>query len=128
MKRSSIEFLIGWLDALRRNDRETLTARLDPDVVWQGLREEWACHGPEEVVDMFTGQRDAYGEIEAIELIGGDRHAILHAYGGDLVAVEDLALPDGIYNVFALEDGRVTRIDDFADRSQALQAAQVEGR
>jgi hypothetical protein len=42
--------------------------------------------------------------------------------------VEDLALPDGIYNVFALEDGRVTRIDDFADRSQALQAAQVEGR
>ena len=128
MKRSSIEFMIGWLDALRRNDLETLTARLDPDVVWQGLREEWVCHGPEEVVDMFTRQRDAYVEIEAIEVIGGDRHAILHASGGDLVAVEDVALPDGIYNVFALEDGRVRRIDDFADRGHALQAAHVDGR
>jgi hypothetical protein len=35
MKRTTIEFMIGWLDALRRDDVATLTATLEPDVVWQ---------------------------------------------------------------------------------------------
>lgn len=125
VKRTNIEFLVGWLDALRRHDLETLRALLDDVVVWQGLREEWACHGPDSVVDMFAGQVGAYGEIEAVELIGGERHAILHARGGELNAVEDVPLPDGIYNLFAIEDGKVTRIDDYADRSAVLSAAGV---
>lgn len=125
MKRANIEFLVGWLDALRRHDLETLRALLDDAIVWQGLREEWACHGPDSVVDMFAGQLGAYGEIEAVELIGGERHAILHARGGELAAVGDVPLPDGIYNLFAIEDGKVTRIDDYADRSAALSAAGV---
>ena len=123
MKRANIEFLVGWLDALRRHDLEALRALLDSGIVWQGLREEWACHGPDSVVDMFAGQLGAYGEIEAVELIGGERHAILHARGGELTAVEDVPLPDGIYNLFAIEDGKVTRIDDYADRGAALSAA-----
>jgi ketosteroid isomerase-like protein len=123
VKRTKIEFMIGFLDALRRHDLEALRASLDGEIVWQGLREEWTCNGADSVVDMFAGQRDAYGEIEAIELIGGERHAILHARGGDLSAVEDVPLPDGVYNLFAIEDGKVTRIDDYADRNAALAAA-----
>ncbi|HYZ30622.1 MAG TPA: hypothetical protein VE570_16280, partial [Thermoleophilaceae bacterium] len=69
MKRDNIEFLIGWLDALRRDDREALRAALDPGIVWQGLKEEWVCHGPEEVVDVFSRQRDAARELDALELI-----------------------------------------------------------
>jgi hypothetical protein len=46
MKRDNIEFMVGWLEALRRDDREALLATLDPGVVWQGLKEEWVCfHG-----------------------------------------------------------------------------------
>ena len=123
MKRTNIEFMIGWLDALRRDDLETLRATLEPDVVWQGLREEWACHSADEVIDTFAGERDAKREIDAIELIGAQHHVILHASGGDVVAVEDIPLPDGIYNVFALHDARITRIDDYADREQAMAAA-----
>ena len=119
MKRDNIEFLVGWLDALRRDDREALEATLDPGVVWQGLRDEWVCHGPVEVVDTFTGRRDEAREVEAIELIGAERHAILHARGGGVLEIE---LPDGIYNVFAISDGRVTRIDDYADRTAAFKA------
>jgi hypothetical protein len=126
MKRDNIEFLIGWLDALRRHDLETLRTLLDGEIVWQGLREEWACHGPDAVVGMFAGQLGAYGEIDAVELIGGERHAILHARGGELTAVDDVPLPDGIYNLFAIDDGTVTRIDDYADRSAALAAAGVD--
>ncbi len=38
MQRDNIEFMVGWLDALRRDDRAALTATLDDDIVWQGLR------------------------------------------------------------------------------------------
>jgi hypothetical protein len=125
MKRTTIEFMIGWLDALRRDDVEALKATLAPDVVWQGLRDEWACHGPDAVIDTFAGEREDKQEIGALELIGADDRVILHASGGDIVAIEDVPLPDGIYNVFTLDAGTITRIDDYADRRAALAAAGV---
>jgi len=119
VKRTNIEFLIGWLDALRRDDRKTLLASLDPDVVWQGLKPDWVCRGPEEVVDVFIQHRDPGREVESLEFIGAERHAILHARGPGVREIE-IELEDGIYNAFAISDGRVTRIDDFADRAAAL--------
>jgi ketosteroid isomerase-like protein len=123
VKRRQLEFLVGWLDALRRDDREAMGAMLAPEAVWQGLREEWRCGNASEVVEMFAERRDDYGEIETVELIGAERHAILHVHGGDVRMVEDVPLPDGIYNVFAIEDGRITRIDDFSERARAFAAA-----
>jgi len=72
MKRTTIEFMIGWLDALRRDDVDALKSTLAPDVIWQGLRDEWACHGPDAVIDTFAGEREAKQEIGALELIGAD--------------------------------------------------------
>ncbi len=123
MKRTTIEFMIGWLDALRRDDVEALKATLAPDVVWQGLRDEWACHGADAVIDTFAGEREAKQEIGALELLGADDRVILHASGGDIVAIEDVPLPDGIYNVFTIDAGTITRIDDYAVRHDALTAA-----
>jgi ketosteroid isomerase-like protein len=123
MKRTMIEFMISWLDALRRDDVEALRATLAPDVVWQGLRDEWACHGADAVIDAFAGEREARQELGALEVIGGDERVILHVSGGDIVAIEDVPLPDGIYNVFTLDAGTITRIDDYADRHAALGAA-----
>ncbi len=123
MKRTNIEFMIGWLDALRRDDLDALKAALEPGIVWQGLREEWTCQGADSVVDTFAGERDERAEIDAIELIGAEDHAILHAQGSGLTAVEDLPLPDGIYNLFTIADGKVTRIEDFDEREKALSAA-----
>ena len=122
MKRDNIEFLIGWLEALRRDDREHLAATLSPAIVWQGIKDEWVCHGPAEVVDVFTRQRAAAREVDALELIGAEHHAILHARGGGVLELE---LSDGIYNVFAIESGTITRIDDFAERADAYAAAEL---
>jgi hypothetical protein len=47
----------------------------------------------------------------------------MHARGGDMVPIEDVPLPDGIYNVFTLDAGTITRIDDCVDRRAALAAA-----
>jgi hypothetical protein len=120
MKRDNIEFMVGWLDALRRHDREALLATLDPGIVWQGLKEEWVCNGPDEVISVFTMQRDAARELDALELIGAEDHAILHARGAAMLEAE---LDDGIHNVFAIEEGSITRIDDYAERRRALAAA-----
>lgn len=37
--------LAEFLGALGWRDRDAVRAILTPDVVWQGLREEWCCHG-----------------------------------------------------------------------------------
>jgi ketosteroid isomerase-like protein len=123
VKRTQIEFMIGWLDALRRDDLNALKAMIAREVVWQGLREEWTCRGADAVVDTFVAEREQRAEIAAIELIGAEGHAILHARGGGLTAVEDIPLLDGIYNLFTIEGGKVTRIEDFADRGKAQIAA-----
>ena len=83
----------------------------------------WTCHGPDALIDTFVGEREVKQEMGALELIGADGHVILHASGGDIVAIEDVALPDGIYNLFTLDGGMITRIDDYADRREALTAA-----
>ena len=37
--------MIDVFGALRRGDFDAAAGLLDPDVSWQGLREEWVCHG-----------------------------------------------------------------------------------
>ena len=123
MRRNNIEFMIGWLDALRRDDVASLEEALHPQIVWQGLREDLACHGSREVVEVFVRQRDARAELDALELIGAERGSIMHAHGGDVREVAGIPLPDGIFNVFTIESGKAVRIDDFAERGQALAAA-----
>jgi|SRR5215211_1016277 len=123
--RTNVGFLIGWLDALRRDDRQTVLASLEPEVVWQGLKPDWVCRGPEAVVDVFSQHRDAGREVESLELLGAERHAVLHARGPGVREIE-VELEDGIYNVFAISDGRVMRIDDFADRAAAFSTAGIE--
>ena len=39
----------------------------------------------------------------------------------------ELELPDGIYNVFAIDDGKITRIDDFGERADAYAAVELAG-
>ncbi len=43
--------LLDYLGAIRGGKKETLRALLDSHVTWQGLREEWVCHGPDEVIE-----------------------------------------------------------------------------
>src|SRR4051794_4848489 len=73
MKRDNIEFMIGWLDALRRDERNALRAGLDANVIWQGLRHDWICHNADEVVEAFTAGRERFQEIGALD------NPVLHA-------------------------------------------------
>jgi ribosomal protein S18 acetylase RimI-like enzyme len=124
VKRHNIEFLWGWFDAPRRRDTDSMAAALDPGVVWQGVRPDLICHGPEEVITAFVTAYDANQEIDSLELLGGDGHIVLGAHAREL-AIDDADSRGEIYNVFTIESGKITRIEDYLQREEALAAAGV---
>ena len=126
-KRRHIELLLGWLDALRRRDLEALAAVLDPDIAWQGLREDLICRGREEVVDAFVARRDQDYEVESVELIAGDDHVVLGVRVPGLREVAGIEVEGEIYNVFTIADRKVIRIRDYLKQSEALDAAGAAG-
>ena len=127
MKRHEIEFLWAWFDALRRGDTDAMAAALDPDIVWQGIREDLVCNGPEDVVATFVSGYDAYQEIDSLELLGGEHRIVLGVRAADLGEINGVEIDGEIYNVFTLENQKITRIEDYLRRDDALAAAGVSG-
>jgi len=125
MKRHHIEYLWAWFDALRRNDTEAMSASLAPTVVWQGIQAGLVCHGPDQVVEGFVSGYDASQEIDSVELLGSETHVVLGVRAPDLGEVEGIEIGSELYNVFTIEDDKITRIQDYLDREQALAAAAI---
>jgi ketosteroid isomerase-like protein len=117
--------MIDFFGALRRGNFEAAAGLLDPDVSWQGLRDEWVCHGREEVIDTFRWGLEQRREIDALEFTRADERVVLGARGPSISAVEDEPLEGQIFNVFTLRDGRIVRIDDYRGRREALAAAGI---
>jgi ribosomal protein S18 acetylase RimI-like enzyme len=126
VKRNNIEFFWGWFDALRRRDTESMAAAVDPGVVWHGVRPDLVCHGPSEVIAAFLTAYDANQEIDSLELLGGDTHIVLGARAPEL-AIDDVDTGGEIYNVFKIEGGKITHIEDHLQREEALRGAGLTG-
>jgi ketosteroid isomerase-like protein len=115
--------MIDFFGALRRGDVEAAAELVDPDVIWQGLREEWVCHGRDEVLETFRWGLERRREI-ALELTRAGEQVVLGARGPSIGPAEE---PLGqIFNVFTLREGRILRIDDYRGRREAFTAAGVD--
>jgi hypothetical protein len=125
MKRHNIEFLWGWFDALRRRDIKTMTEALDSEIVWQGVRQDLVCNGPQEVVTAFVSAYDADQEIDSLELLAGDGCIVLGARGPDLGEIAGVEIGGEIYNVFTIHNDKITRIEDYLHRDEAKAAARI---
>jgi hypothetical protein len=87
------------------------------------LREEWVCHGREEVLDTFRWGLEQRREIDALEFTRAGEQVVLGARGPSIGPAEE---PLGqIFNVFTLRDGRILRIEDYRRRGEALTAAGI---
>jgi hypothetical protein len=64
-------------------------------------------------------------QIDALEFIRGRDRVIVGVRGPTLMDVAGEPLEGQIFNVFALRDGRIIRIDDYRRRSEALAAASI---
>jgi hypothetical protein len=49
--------LADWLDALRRHDIATVEGRMNPEVFWQGVREDFVCANRHEAIEMLLRTR-----------------------------------------------------------------------
>jgi hypothetical protein len=76
--------MIDFFGALRRGEFEATAGMLDPEVSWQGLREEWVRHGREEVIDMFRWGLEQRREIDALEFTRGGEQVVLGARGPNI--------------------------------------------
>jgi ketosteroid isomerase-like protein len=117
--------MIDFFGALQRGDFDAASTLLDPAVSWQGLREEWTCHGREEVIDTFRWGLDERRDVDALEFIQSSDRVIMGARGPSITEVGAEPLEGQIFNVFTLRDGRIVRIDDYRRRIEALSAAGI---
>jgi hypothetical protein len=58
-----------------------LPALLDPHVIWQGLREEWVCHRPDEVIETLLQGLEARRDVEALEFMRADDRVVMGVRG-----------------------------------------------
>jgi ketosteroid isomerase-like protein len=125
MKRQNIEVVLGFLDAIRRRDRVAAGDFLDPEIVWRGVVPDLVCRSPGEVLDIFLGRRDEQIEVDRLELIGAERGAVFAFHRPEIWEVAGVEIRGAMYHAVEVEDGRITRINDYAEPAEALAAAGV---
>jgi ketosteroid isomerase-like protein len=125
MKRQNIEVVLGFLDAIRRGEREAAAGFLNRDIVWNGVAPGLACRTPGEVLDIFLGRRDEQIEIDSLELIGAEHGAVFAFHRPEIWEVAGIEIRGSMYHAVEVVDGRITRINDYAERPEALAAAGV---
>jgi ketosteroid isomerase-like protein len=126
MKRQNIEVVLGFLDAIRRRDREAAGDFLDPEIVWRGVVPDLVCRSPGEVLDIFLGRRDEQIEVDRLELIGAEQGAVFAFHRPEIWEVAGVEIRGAMYHAVEIEDGRITRINDYAEPAEALAVAGVE--
>ncbi len=122
MKRHNIESVLGFLDAVRRRDREAATACLHREIVWQGIAPELVCRTPDDVLDVFFDRRDRDIDIDRLELVGTESGAVFAFHRPGTWELAGIEVRGAIYHAAAIEDGRIMRIEDHLDRDEALKA------
>lgn len=120
--------LAGWLDALRRHDFDAVERRMDPDVYWQGVREDFVCENRDEAMGMLREQQREEHGVEALELIGTEDRVVLGVRSTQLQEIEGVPLGGQIFQVFTLRGGRIIRVDEYVQRDEALAAAGAQDR
>ncbi len=94
--------MIDFFGLLRRGDFDAAAALLDPDVMWQGLREDWVCHGPEEVLQTFRWGLEQRRDVDALV-----PRAPMITRSPARVNSEGEPLEGQIFNIFTLREGRI---------------------
>src|SRR5215210_5321770 len=109
-----LKVVVGWMDAMRRGDLKGVECWLDPEVTWRGVRGAATCRDRNEVMDML--QRNLEGGLgaQAVEVIAGDRAAVLGAKIPGLDEIGGVHLRGQIFNVFRVRSGQIIAVEDYA--------------
>ena len=121
-----LDAVVGWLDAMRRDDVEAVKTWLDPEVTWRSVGNAAVCRDREEVLEMLEGSLEGRLGADAIELIAGEGCAVLGAKVPGLAEIGGTDVRGQLFSVFRVGCGRIVAVEDYARRGEALAAAGVE--
>ena len=124
--RANIETVMAWLDAMRRKDLNAAIAYFDRAVVWEGLVPGIECPNREAVREMLAESLSDDIEVQHLEVIAGEEHAMLGVRSPQLQELAGVQLNGQLFNVFTIEEGRIVAVRDFAVRAEAQAAAGLE--
>jgi hypothetical protein len=122
MKRENIEVVLGFLDAIRRREREAAARFLDADIVWQGVVPDLVCRTPGEVLDIFLDRREQQIEVDRFELVGTERGAVFAFHRSEEWEIAGIQIRGAMYHAADIDAGKITRIQDYAERPEAMGA------
>jgi len=111
--------LVGWVDAQRRDDVETIERHLHPDVVWQGLRPGPRLRQPRPGPPERPQPQPAAGpDVAGIELYAEGRPGLLFPRAEPPTSSTWLAssCTARVYDVFTIADGLIVRMDAYRSR------------
>lgn len=129
---SNIEIVFSdWLDAIRRGDLDCIANALHPDAVHQGIRPEWVCANREEILENVAPRVANPPQVDALELVASGDQVVMSVRGpgiGPPIDEDTEDCFDQATIVFTLHGGKITRMQDFVFRHEALDAAQASPR
>ena len=127
MSGENVEVVREAWDAYSRGDYDRIAGFHDPHIVVVTL-EDGAVYGNDAVLANYERWDEAWEEAETTleEVLGhGDRvfvAARFHARG----RASGVEVETRLYEVYTVRDGKVLRIDEYATRDEALEAAGLE--
>ena len=119
----AVDVVVGWLDAMRRNDIPAVETFFHADVVWGGIGDAKPCAGRDEVMELLEGGMEGRLGAHAVEVIAGDGAAVLGAKVPGLGELGGVDVHGQLFNVFQVSDGQIVAVQDYAHRHHALAAA-----
>jgi ketosteroid isomerase-like protein len=129
MSQENVEIVRLSFEAVSRRDKAAFLALCDPEVKTVPLRdfpESAPTRGVEAVWDLFVELQGSWrkGALKPVELIeaGADR-VVAHAYGEMLGEASGATVAASVWSVVTFGNRKMLRIDWFAERAEALDAA-----
>ena len=128
MSREDVEIVRLAFEAVARRDKAAFLAMCDPEVETVPQRdfpESAPTRGVEAVWDLFVELTGVWheGALKPVELIeAGGGKVVTHAYGEMLGEASGATVAANVWSVVTFRNGKMLRIDWFADRAEALKA------
>jgi uncharacterized protein len=127
MSEENVEIVRRVYDAYLSGDFEAALAMIDPEVEWDGsIRPEGKVYrghdGIVEALRTWTGTWEAF-RLEVEEIIDAGDHVIAVEQQSGRGKGSGLPLRQQNFSIFALREGRITRVVFARTRDEALEAA-----
>jgi ketosteroid isomerase-like protein len=128
MSQENVDKARGFIDAYNRRDFDAAVASFDPEIDWvlPARQSSDSCKGPDEVIRFFEGIDEVWDDLQLHpqEFVdAGDRVATRLRHSGRGKA-SGLEINEELFHqVATFHDGRIVRMEYFADWSEALEAA-----